>query len=81
MYEIKKRKILFTESFSMSELCDLTPFLVVLILTRYEHSHQKKENRNLQVAVLFFVLRELNPKFFFSVAGSGMRGRVHFCNP
>lgn len=26
MYEIKKRKILFTESFSMSELCDLTPF-------------------------------------------------------
>ena len=42
MYGIKKRKILFTESFSMSELCDLMPFFVILNLTRYEHPHQTK---------------------------------------
>lgn len=37
---IKKEKNSFAESFSLSELCDLKPFLVILILTRYEHPHQ-----------------------------------------
>ena len=38
---IKKEKNSFAESFSLSELCRFEAvFLVILILTRYEHSHQ-----------------------------------------